>query len=284
MFERIGAATKDGVTRACLQDMQVMRSIGTGADESDMLQHAVQTANNTAVYHLIQAGYDAQYLTATLIKKVQEERVTEPNTVARQLALTKAKGHGGRFHVTNWAHMTCNDLFIAVEMSVRCNERAEDEKKKKLALRCQDVEDKALTILQQGRSVQSLNVKELDVLLAWHQAPKVSGAKKADKLVQWQNIVASEKAPPLFARWTNDDEERMNGLTTESISITDTHYGQHAALIEKELGAAVDSMRRDKRNKLRQKLDECEMEGEATYVGGEQAQGTVSADGETGAV
>jgi hypothetical protein len=180
--------------------------------------------------------------------------------------------------------MTCNDFFIAVEMSVRRNERAEDEKKKKLALRCQDVEDKALTILQQGRSVQSLNVKELDVLLAWHQAPKVSGAKKADKLVQWQNILASEKAPPLFARWTNDDEERMNGLTTESISITDTHYGQHAVLIERELEAAVDSMRRDKRNELRQKLDECEMEDEATYVGGEQAQGTVSADGETGAV
>jgi glycosyltransferase A (GT-A) superfamily protein (DUF2064 family) len=67
---RSGAATKDGVTHACLQEMQVMRSIGDGDDESDRLQHAVQTANNTAVYHLIQAGYDAQYLTATLIKKV----------------------------------------------------------------------------------------------------------------------------------------------------------------------------------------------------------------------
>ncbi len=112
----------------------------------------------------------------------------------------------------------------------------------------------------------------------------MSGAKKADKLVQWQNIVASEKAPPLFARWTNDDEERMNGLTTESISIADTHYGQHAALMERELEAAVDSMSRDKRNELRRKLDECEMEDEATDLGGEQAQGTVSADRETGAV
>ena len=127
--------------------------------------------------------------------------------------------------MTNGAHMTCNDLFIAAEMSSRCDKRANDEKKKKLAIQCQDVEDKALAILQQERSVKLLNVKELDVLLAWHQAPKVSGAKKADKLVQWRNIVASEKAPPLFARWTNDDEERMNGLMTESISIADTHYG-----------------------------------------------------------
>ena len=31
-LERIGAATKDGVTHACLQDRQVMRSIGDGDD------------------------------------------------------------------------------------------------------------------------------------------------------------------------------------------------------------------------------------------------------------
>jgi len=102
-------------------------------------------------------------------------------------------------------------------MSACCDERAEDEMKKKLALQCQNVEHKVLTILQQERSVQSLYVKELDVLLAWHQAPKVSGAKKADKLVHRQNIVVSEKAPPLFPRWRNDDEERMNGLMMERV-------------------------------------------------------------------
>jgi hypothetical protein len=58
--------------------------------------------------------------------------------------------------------------------------------------------------------------------------------------------VASKKAPPLFARWANDDEERMNGLTTESISITDTHYGRHAKLMERELEAAVDSPGQEK--------------------------------------
>jgi hypothetical protein len=90
--------------------------------------------------------------------------------------------------------------------------------------------------------------------------------QKANKLVQCQNIVASEKAPPLFAHWTNEDEERMNGLAMETISIADTHYGQHAALKERELEAVVDSMSRDKRNELRQKLDECEMEDEATHM------------------
>ena len=87
--------------------------------------------------------------------------------------------------------MTCGDLFIAAEMSAHQEERANNERKKKLALQLQDVEEKALAILSQEKAVQSLTVKELEVLLAWHQAPKVTGAKKAEKLVQWQNIVAS---------------------------------------------------------------------------------------------
>jgi hypothetical protein len=198
-FERIGAATKDGVTRACLQDKQVMIAIRDGDEETDMFHHAVQTANKNAVHQLIQAGYDAEHLRATIVKKEQEERVTEPNTVACQVALANAKGHGGHFHVTHGAHMTCDDLFIAAEMSARQEERANNERKKKLALQLQDVEEKALAILSQEKAVQSLTVKELGVLLAWHQAPKVPGAKKADKLLQWQNIVASREAPPLFA-------------------------------------------------------------------------------------
>jgi hypothetical protein len=68
LFKRVGAATKDGVTRACLQDKQVMMAIGDGNEEADMLHHAVQTANNNAVHQLIQAGYDAKYLRATIVK------------------------------------------------------------------------------------------------------------------------------------------------------------------------------------------------------------------------
>ena len=139
-FERVGAATKDGVTCACLQDMQVHRSIGDGDKETDALHCAVQEANSTSVLRLSQAGYDAQHLQVTLIKKDnQQERVTEPNTVARQLALAKANDHGGHFHVTHGAHMTCNDLFNAAEFSARKEERGEEEKKKKIrssASRC----------------------------------------------------------------------------------------------------------------------------------------------------
>jgi hypothetical protein len=58
--------------------------------------------------------------------------VTEPNTVACQVALANAKGHGGCFHVMHGAHMTCNDLFIAAEMSVRQEERTNNKRKRNL--------------------------------------------------------------------------------------------------------------------------------------------------------
>ncbi len=115
------------------------------------------------------------------------------------------------------------------------------------------------------------------MLLAWHQAPKVAGAKKAEKLVQWQNIVASGKAAPLFVCWTNDDEERLKGLMVESIDINDTHYGRQAAIMERELEASVDRMSADKRNKLRRKLDACDMEDKATSAS-QEAQVTVSTE------
>ncbi len=65
-----------------------------------------------------------------------------------------------------------------------------------------------------------------------------------------REVVSRICTPPLFAHWMNDDEERMNGLTTESIGIADTHYGRHTTLIKRELEAAVDSMSQDKRDEL----------------------------------
>jgi hypothetical protein len=105
-----------------------------------------------------------------LTAEEQEERVIEPNTFECQLALIKTKSHGGCFHVTHEAHMTCDDLFIAVELLVLCKERAQEEKKSKLPLQLQAVEENELAILQQEKSVPLLNVKELGMLLAWHQA------------------------------------------------------------------------------------------------------------------
>ena len=72
--------------------------------------------------------------------------------------------------VTGGMHSTSDDLFIAMEMSARQKDKDETEKNKKLRLQLQAVEEKAIAIMAHGKSINSLTVAELDVLLSWHQA------------------------------------------------------------------------------------------------------------------
>jgi len=75
-------------------------------------------------------------------------------------------------------HITSNDVFISMEMSIRNEERGKVEKDRKIRQQLQATEDKALALLEQGKPFNSLSVADLDVLLAWHQAPKKKGAKR----------------------------------------------------------------------------------------------------------
>lgn len=211
----------------------VMRSIGDGDDndEETLLRYSVQVANDNAIYALSQAGYDAQFLQATLIHKStaeeDRERITVPNTVERVRALAAAKGYGGRFHVTHGSHVTHNDFFASSELRDRQEKRVVMAKKKKHALQLQRAEDIALQIVAQGKPIESLSVNDLDSLLAWHQVPKKAGAKKAEKLEQWRAILAADgRTPPSIERWTDDDEERLLEVMSDEIDIKDTQWAR----------------------------------------------------------
>ncbi len=73
-------------------------------------------------------------------------------------------------------------------------------------------EEKNLALLEQGKPVNSLSVADLDMLLAWHQAPKTKDAKKSGKLQQWMAIRADGNPPPAYKRWTDEDEQRLVAL------------------------------------------------------------------------
>jgi hypothetical protein len=75
-------------------------------------------------------------------------------------------------------------------------------------------------------------------------------------LTAWGQIVASGKAPPFFAWWTAEDEERLLSLPVDRIHLGDTAYGRELALKQRESEAAAEKMSREKRDKLRRKLDE----------------------------
>jgi hypothetical protein len=185
-WRKVGAATEDGITRACLNDPQVLKEFGDGND-SDQLYYSIQKANELAIHALNTAGYDAQWLEATLNKKAVEETVCVPNSETRLERLDNARGHGGRFHATNGMHLTDDDIFISIEMKDRKKAREEAEKDKKRCLQHQTNEENALEILSvEGVSPEMFSLPQLNCLLAWHQVndlpPK---ARKKDKLSWW---------------------------------------------------------------------------------------------------
>ena len=69
----------------------------------------------------------------------------------------------------------------------------------------------------------------------------------------------------------------------DCVNIGDRHYGQEAALKERELEAAVYTMSREKRNELQRMLEELEVKPISADAS-EAAQVMVSRDGKTGVV
>jgi hypothetical protein len=122
---------------------------------TDKAYWAVQTANNIAIAALKQAGYNADWLKAKFKRSEEEEhQVTKPNTLTRQQALANARTHGGRFHVSSrGTYLTCNDIFIAAEISSWQKDKDKTEREKKHQLQLQAAEEKALAIVEQGKSI-----------------------------------------------------------------------------------------------------------------------------------
>ncbi len=54
------------------------------------------------------------------------------------------------------------------------------------------------------------------------------------------------------------EEEELNKLTTEPVTMGDTALARHQRLIERQMGNIVKNMSKDKRDKLKQKLEEAD--------------------------
>jgi hypothetical protein len=254
-WSKVGAATPEGrITRACVNNPQVLKELGDDKD-TDLLYYAVQNANDISVLALHNVGYDAQWLTATLKKKKEEESVCVPYSPSKVEMLANACGHGGRFHATNGMHLTADEMFIAEEMKLCKEERVTAEKDKKVRQQQQMNEEKAHEILsKEGVDPASYGVLQLNSLLAWHQVSVPANFKKADKLARWREIVASQKSPPPYAKWTDEDEHRLVSLQSDVNGIGDTMFGREVALKKKELEAAANHFSREERDAMRQRF------------------------------
>ncbi len=68
--------------------------------------------------------------------------------------------------------------------------------------------------------------------------------------------MASQKPPPPYERWTDEDEQRLVSLESEDvIGIEDTMFGREVALKKRELEAAASHFIREERAAMRRKLE-----------------------------
>ena len=131
-----------------------------------------------------------------------------------------------RHHATGGCHLTEDDILIGIKMASQSVDRGPVEKEKKLCFQRQETEEHALTFMSLGKPIDKLSLEELKVLLAWHQVPAEKGkTKKADKLLQWARIVKEGIQTPPYNKWTDDDEEWLQALMNEVITIADTWCG-----------------------------------------------------------
>ena len=73
---------------------------------------------------------------------------------------------------------------------------------------------------------------------------------KEQKLSKWGRIVTSDKPPPSYEKWTEEDELRLEEAQSDVIEMAHTALGQMEALKKKELVLAARAMSEEEFNQL----------------------------------
>ena len=63
---------------------------------------------------------------------------------------------------------------------------------------------------------------------------------------------------PVMEGWSVEEEEELNKLTTEPVTMGHTALARHRSLIEMQMRNIIKNMSKDKRDKLKQKLEEAD--------------------------
>ena len=63
---------------------------------------------------------------------------------------------------------------------------------------------------------------------------------------------------PVMEGWSVEEEEELNKLTTEPVTMGDTALARHQSLIERQIGNVIKNMSKDKRDELKRKLEDAD--------------------------
>jgi hypothetical protein len=107
------------LTRACLQNPKVRRSIGDGTDEQQAMALLIQEHNAMACTALSLAGYNGDIMKLELKPAASTSVVTVAHSQVRIELLSQAKSHGNIYAATGGDHLTNNDMFKCIALKQR---------------------------------------------------------------------------------------------------------------------------------------------------------------------
>jgi hypothetical protein len=240
-WAKVGAAP---LTRFCLTNSKVRRSLGDGSDNYQQLLTNIQDANNISTHALSSGGYNGNVLRRELVSIQAADPLTEEHSQERLQLLAKANTHGKLFSATGGMHLTSDDIFISAEMSTREKEMKRLSTEKNRRLKQMKVEEKAQRVLNtKGDAGTGWNVEDVNAVLAWYNHPQRNKlTSKESKLKAWDELRAWGKSPPTYERWTDDDEMKLLEASKANITVDDTALGRAQMKRKHDFDSRIETM------------------------------------------
>ena len=106
------------MTRACLSDKQVRRTIGDADDETNLVMRELNDANAAATFTLSARSYRDDLLSARCIKETLVRPITKSNPLERLELLENSSTRGAKIFATGGGHATSDDFFRSIKIPV----------------------------------------------------------------------------------------------------------------------------------------------------------------------
>ena len=89
---------------------------------------------------------------------------------------------------------------------------------------------------------------------------EVTGLKKNELVGKWKDVLQSGADAPTMEGWlVEEEEEELNKLTNQEVTMGDTALARHQYLIERQTGNIIKNMSKENRDELKQKLERRQM-------------------------
>ena len=103
-------------------------------------------------------------------------------------------------------------------------------------------EEEALAVIEREIPFEKLTGDDTEKLLLWHGIPRKDQGNAKEKKQKWKEISQNKKTPPVYQKWTAEDDMRLQQLCAQPIQIGDTALGRLQQTHKRELEASYKKM------------------------------------------